>query len=108
MRYALCAAVAALLCASASPSMAAGVTVLRGGAAAQSAAGNSTILRGSGFAHAMTAAAETRPAATMAIAGGTVLWLIDADGQIKACGVRGSGRVGAPDVVHCSAGPVVQ
>jgi hypothetical protein len=107
MRYALCAAAAALLCATAAPSMAAGVTVLRGASAAQAAGGNVTILRGSGVVQTAAVPAESRPAAT-AVAGGSLLWLIDADGQVSACGVRGSGRVGAPDIVHCSAGPVIR
>ncbi len=106
MRWTALAAAAALSMSLAMPAGAAGVTVLRGGAP-QTANGHITILRGTP-ALAEVRAPEAAPPAVTAVAGGTLLWLIDADGQVKACGVRGSGRVGGPDIVHCSAGPLVR
>ncbi len=106
MRLATFAAVAALSALAAAPAGAAGVKVVRG-AAPSTAAAKGSVLRGTGYVRPAPAAESARPQATV-IAGGSLLWLIDADGQVTACGVRGAGRVGAPDRVHCSAGPVVR
>ncbi len=108
MRHAIGAAAAALLfAATVVPTSAANVTVMRGPSPTRAAGGQVTIVRG---AHPMPVAAAPDEARrdVSAVAGGSLLWLIDSEGQVKACGVRGAGRVGAPDIVHCSAGPVVR
>ena len=75
-------------------------TIVRGSSpSAQPRQGLPTVLRGTS-ARAEPVVAEQKPARVM-VTGGRVLWLIDPNGGVEGCILRGSGYVDR-DVVVCS------
>jgi hypothetical protein len=85
----------------------AGVAVVRGSAATVEPgqrAGLPAVLRGAG-----APAAASRPAASVGLYGaaGEVLWLIDAQGGVAACTLRGSGYAGR-NAIDCAQGRLVR